>query len=63
MGSKALKGDTGLTPVGVVVRQLISCSVAGLREGTEDVGFSEEFRLRCFFSLRQGLREGGYVYR
>jgi len=63
LGSKALEGDAGLTPVGVVVRQLILYSVAGLREGAEDVGFREEFRLRCFFGLRQDLSEGGHVCR
>jgi hypothetical protein len=38
--------------VGVVVRQFISGPVTGIGESAEDVSFSEEFRLRVFFSLR-----------
>ena len=63
LGFKALQGDGGPTSVGVVVRQFFLCPVAGVREGAEDVCFSEKFGFRCLFGLRQGLSKGGHLYR
>jgi hypothetical protein len=52
LGFKALQNNSGLTSVGVIVRHLILYSIVSIREGAEDVCFSEEFRFRRLFSLR-----------